>query len=67
MEKALEFREREIDTPEGRVTEENRVKPLTEHVDFYTQAGTYKRGLRHLEKEQKVIVGELEPLIKNDD
>lgn len=66
QEKALKWRERVIDTPEGRVTEENRVKPLTENVDFYTRAGTYKYGLRHLEKEPRIMVGELEPLVKDD-
>lgn len=65
MEKAMQFRERVIDTilyPEN--LEEERIKPIYEHVDFYTMAGTYKRGLRHLEKENTIIVGELEPLIK---
>jgi len=65
MEKPLNFRTRIVDTityPES--MEQERIKPMTEHVDFYTQAGTYIRGLRHLEKENTVIVGELEPLIK---
>ncbi len=65
MEKPLNFRQRIVDTilyPENFY--EERIKPITEHVDFYTMAGTYKRGLRHLEKENTVIVGELEPLIK---
>ena len=66
MEKAMKWRERVIDTPEGSIRDENRIKPITEHVDFYTQAGTYKRGLRHIEKEKQVIVGELEPMIKDN-
>ena len=65
MEKPLNFRTRIIDTvtyPES--MEQERIKPITEHVDFYTLARTYKRGLRHLEKENTIIVGELELLIK---
>lgn len=65
MEKALKWRQRVVDTilyPEN--FEEERIKPMTEHVDFYTIAGTYKRELKKLEKEEIVILGKLEPLIK---
>ena len=64
MEKALKWRERVIDTIINGPSDEDRIKPMTEHVDFYTQAGTYKRGLRNMLKEEEVIVGQLEPLIK---
>ena len=64
MEEAMQFRERVIDTMQNPELNKRRVKPLTEHFDFYTLAGTYKRGLRHLEKENTVIEGELEPLIR---
>jgi len=64
MEKPLNWRERVVDTIDAYQLNENRIKPLTEYVDFYTQAKTYKRGLRDLEKEKCVIVGTLEPMIR---
>jgi len=62
MEKAMQFRERVIDTMENPELNKRRVKPLTENIDFYTRAGTYKYGLRKLMEPERIMVGKLRPL-----
>ncbi len=62
MEKAMQFRERVIDTMANPELNKRRVKPLTENIDFYTRAKTYKYGLRKLMGPERIMVGKLKPL-----